>query len=83
MIGVSQANRLLHFIAILKERGARELADRRTAGSRCFTNPFGKAPDAAPYIFITKKATIKFGHTLVGASMMSEARVDDIMSGRI
>lgn len=81
MIGVSQANRLLHFLAIVKQRGGREVHRTRTMAT--YTNPFGKTPDAAPYLFITPKAVVKFGYTAVGASAVTEQRMDQIMRGEI
>lgn len=81
MIGVSQANRLLHFISIIKEKGGREVSKNQTATT--FTNPFAVNADAAPYIFITKKAVVKFGHTLTGASMLTERRMNEIMGAKL
>lgn len=80
MLGIAQTNRILEFISIIQAKGAVERADMQTLNTRCFSNPFNTTGDGAPYIYIDKKANIKFGHTYTGASALSEERVTKIMN---
>lgn len=77
---MSQANRVLELIDVITHNGAIEQPLRRTASSKCFTNPYA-GPDGAPYIFITKKGIVRFGHILSTSSVMPETRINRMIAG--
>ena len=77
MIGVSQASRILHIIDMIQSHGGRKISGGQNYTT--YTNPFNTTGDGAPYIFITKKFDIRFGHTVTGSSIMSEEKVNALM----